>query len=108
MKNKFYFKTRKHRGILDFYNELEFKKEAKKHGWTDDEIDSHLKETLQIFLDSNYNFDSRNDCLLKYHRSLDEVVQDVVTRKEISRINLNEMTKDELIAIIKQGQLDLK
>ena len=81
MKTKFYFKFKRANSLVN--NEIEFKKQALKHGWTDIEVNEHLTETLKIFVDSNYNFDKRYAKLLEYFKPLEERTVDTETGKEV-------------------------
>jgi len=83
MKTKFYFKFKNTKALVN--NEIEFKKQALKNGWTEDEVGEHLKETLTTFIDSGYDFDKRYDKLLEYFKPLDEVTLDTLSGAELER-----------------------
>ena len=81
MKKKFYFKFNRPGALVN--NEIEFKKQALKHGWTLEEVNEHLRETLKVFQDSDYNFDKRYEKLLEYFKPLEEKTIDSETGMEV-------------------------
>ena len=81
MKTKFYFKFKNTKALVN--NEIEFKKQALKNGWTEEDVSKHLKETLTTFIDSGYDFDKRYEKLLEYFKPLEEKTIDSETGMEV-------------------------